>query len=209
MEENKDIKPVIIEEQTVWLRETVQNYFPEEASDNTIADDDMRKAEIIRKMKEDSDIRDYPQMLNLLLVLLLVSTLLWALIGKSFIPVSVLLAGILFRLFITYRLKTAVQDLNQHRENFGRYIWDGYYIKTFRHNATKLSYLIFFPFVMYYSALIIFGSDNINIWLALGTAILISTPVWLFVFNDDRQNLKILKKDLLEVLSYDPENPGF
>lgn len=209
MDQNKEIKPVLIEDKTVRLQETVSNYYNTASEDSMISTDEIRKAEIIRKMREDNDMKAYPLMLHLLLTLLIGSTLAAFITERSGFALFMLCAGSAIILFIRYRLKNAIHQLHNYKNDFSRYVWEGYYIKEMRHNAVKLLYILLFPVIIILCESVISGGEQVNIWLRVMVAFLISTPGWLLVFEDDRKNLKSLRRELLDVLPYDPENPDF
>jgi positive regulator of sigma E activity len=209
MDQSKDIKPVIIEDKTARLRETVSHYYNSESEDGTLSPEELRKAEIIRKMREDNDMKAYPLMLHLLLTLLIGSTLAAFITERSGFALLMLCVGSAIILIIRYRLKTAIQQLYHYKNDFSRYVWEGYYIKEMRHNAVKLLYILLFPVIIIFCESVISGGEQVNIWIRILLAFLISTPGWLLVFEDDRKHMKSLRKELLEVLPYDPENPDF
>ena len=154
-----------------------------------------KRIELIRKMKQDTDKREYMMMFNALMIgLTIVSTAHFVVFGSIFALVSILLCLVYF-VYIRKRLTMATLNLTEHKNNFDRYLWEGFYLKEMRYSAVKLAYFIFFPLLLVFTTDLI-SDERITFWLGILIAAAISSIGWLIFFSDDKNVLESIESEL-------------
>ncbi|MBK9257030.1 MAG: hypothetical protein IPM42_16235 [Saprospiraceae bacterium] len=197
MEFDHGSKPYIVEDKTKKILDIILESDPHFLENNTPTESDIRKSSLLRMMKEDTDKIEYPLMVNLILILLIVAATLHYFYYRNTIALLVLILGLVAFFVIRYRLRSAILRMNSFQDNFERYASEGYLIKEMRHLSVKYLYLIFFPFVLFFSGEIINGRDfSYSFWMDMIPAVILSSIGWLIVFNDDRKSLNQMKTEL-------------
>jgi hypothetical protein len=99
--------------------------------------------------------------------------------GKIFALVSVVL-GLAYFVFIRKKLTHFTLNLSNYKDNFDRYLWEGFHLKEMRYSAVKLAYFIFFPlFVVFVSDFFRTDDERLATWLAIMIAAIISGIAWM------------------------------
>jgi hypothetical protein len=147
---SEDMKPYIVEDKTKMLQEMVASFDTESDIPNNISLGEAKRIELIRKMKQDTDKKEYMIMFNVLMIALaVVSVVHFVMYGSIFSLISMLVCLIYF-VYIRKKLTTATLLLSEYKNNFDKYLWEGFYLKEMRYSAVKLAYFIFFRFYWYF-----------------------------------------------------------
>ncbi|HQV66670.1 MAG: hypothetical protein IPO26_11150 [Saprospiraceae bacterium] len=190
-----DMTPYIRENKSQKIQDIVtetENTFQQEGN---ITLGESKRIELIRKMKQDTDKREYMMMFNALMIgLTIVSTAHFVVFGSIFALVSILLCLVYF-VYIRKRLTMATLNLTEHKNNFDRYLWEGFYLKEMRYSAVKLAYFIFFPLLLVFTTDLI-SDERITFWLGILIAAAISSIGWLIFFSDDKNVLESIESEL-------------
>jgi len=190
-----DMTPYIRENKSQKIQDIVtetENAFQHEGN---ISLGESKRIELIRKMKQDTDKREYMMMFNALMIgLTIISTAHFVVFGSIFALVSILLCLVYF-VYIRKRLTTATLNLTEHKNNFDRYLWEGFYLKEMRYSAVKLAYFIFFPLLLVFTTDLI-SDERITFWLGILIAAAISSIGWLIFFSDDKNVLESIESEL-------------
>ncbi len=190
-----DMTPYIRENKSQKIQDIVtetENTFQQEGN---ITLGESKRIELIRKMKQDTDKREYMMMFNALMIgLTIISTAHFVVFGSIFALVSILLCLVYF-VYIRKRLTTATLNLTEHKNNFDRYLWEGFYLKEMRYSAVKLAYFIFFPLLLVFTTDLI-SDERITFWLGILIAAAISSIGWLIFFSDDKNVLESIESEL-------------
>jgi len=156
-----------------------------------------KRIELIRKMKQDTDKTEYMVMFNVLLVgvsLISIAHFAWFGIYGSLIS---LVFSIAYFVFVRRKLTWTTLQLMEYKDNFDKYLWEGYYLKEMRFTAVKLAYYIFFPLLMIFLIDIIHGQGGIiSWWVAILVTSIISTIAWTIFFHADKDALESIESDL-------------
>ena len=190
-----DMTPYIRENKSQKIQDIVtetENAFHHEGN---ITLGESKRIELIRKMKQDTDKREYMMMFNALMIgLTIISTAHFVVFGSIFALVSILLCLVYF-VYIRKRLTMATLNLTEHKNNFDRYLWEGFYLKEMRYSAVKLAYFIFFPLLLVFTTDLI-SDERITFWLGILIAAAISSIGWLIFFSDDKNVLESIESEL-------------
>ena len=190
-----DMTPYIRENKSQKIQDIVtetENAFQHEGN---ITLGESKRIELIRKMKQDTDKREYMMMFNALMIgLTIISTAHFVVFGSIFALVSILLCLVYF-VYIRKRLTTATLNLTEHKNNFDRYLWEGFYLKEMRYSAVNLAYFIFFPLLLVFTTDLI-SDERITFWLGILIAAAISSIGWLIFFSDDKNVLESIESEL-------------
>ena len=190
-----DMTPYIRENKSQKIQDIVtetENTFQQEGN---ITLGESKRIELIRKMKQDTDKREYMMMFNALMIgLTIISTAHFVVFGSIFALVSILLCLVYF-VYIRKRLTMATLNLTEHKNNFDRYLWEGFYLKEMRYSAVKLAYFIFFPLLLVFTTDLI-SDERITFWLGILIAAAISSIGWLIFFSDDKNVLESIESEL-------------
>lgn len=194
---SEDMKPYIVEDKTKMLQEMVASFDTESDIPNNISLGEAKRIELIRKMKQDTDKKEYMIMFNVLMIALaVVSVVHFVMYGSIFSLISMLVCLIYF-VYIRKKLTTATLLLSEYKNNFDKYLWEGFYLKEMRYSAVKLAYFIFFPLLLVFLTDLLRGYDGrISIWTGLTVAVVISSAGWLIFFADDKDALESIESEL-------------
>jgi hypothetical protein len=156
-----------------------------------------RKKELVEKMKEDTDNKEYPVMLNALMILLLFSCLYHIFINEMYYLTIVMAVAMAFYIFVLNKLKNAILKLQESEKSIDQYMQDGYLIKDTRFTAVKLAFLIFFPVICFLLYRIVEDTSySLPLWQYLITALIISSVAWFMFFSDDQAHLDSLDSEI-------------
>lgn len=210
MEYDDSHKPVEIEEKTLHLRQIVSEFYPDTSGSAAISDKDYKKADLLRRMRDDADMLAYPKLISILIISLIVSTLIVFLLQKSWLFLIIGVLGLLVILSVRYWLKEETLRQLQYKDNFELYVWEGLKLKQSRQTSVQVLYLLIFPVIMIqFTIACETVGTGIQYWKEYIIAIAISTLTWWYVFKDDRKQLLVWKRELLELLPFNPDQPGF
>ncbi len=194
---SEDSKPYNTEDKTLRLKEIISETEKQFNNEIRVSPGEAKRIELIRKMKQDSDKKDYMIMFNILMIgLSVVSLAHFAWFGTVF-SLLCLMFCILYFVFIRKRLTSATLKLVEYKNNFDKYLWEGFYLKEMRYSAVKLAYFIFFPFLVVFIFDLLKGKSGwVEIWVGVLVAASISSVAWLIFFNDDKEALESIESDL-------------
>ncbi|MBK9736023.1 MAG: hypothetical protein IPO92_14125 [Saprospiraceae bacterium] len=191
------MKPVIIEPATQHLQDIIAQTEKEFNNEVKITPGEARRIDLIRRMKEDTDKREYMIMFNTLIIVLSVSALTHYFYYGTWFSLIFLFIGLVFFGFIRQRLKHATVYLGELKNDFDRYLWEGFHLKEMRYTAVKIGYILFFPVLAILLAdLVSDRAESLSIWINLIIAGAISTIAWLIYFSDDQKTLDSIESDL-------------
>jgi uncharacterized protein YqgQ len=193
----EEMKPYIVEDKTKVLQDIVAEFDMKCNSHNSISLGEAKRIDLIRKMKQDTDKKEYMIMFNVLMIALaLVSVIHFVLYGTIMAVLSLLLCLVYF-VYIRKRLTAATLMLTEYKNNFDKYLWEGFYLKEMRYSAVKLSYFVFFPlFIVLLTDIFAGETGRISLWLGLIVAVVISSIAWLIFFADDKDALESIESEL-------------
>ena len=118
-------------------------------------------------------------------------------IYKSVFTLIGVVIGLVYYLFTRQKLKLATYQLAEHKNNFDKYLWEGYYLKEMRYSAVKLAYFLFFPLLIVFITDLFSGNEErITLWVDLLVAAVISSIGWLIFFSDDKEALESIESEL-------------
>ncbi len=191
------MKPVIIEDATQKLRDLIEATEKEFNHELKITPGEAKRIELIRRMKEDTDKKEYMIMFNGLIIGLLLTGIIHYIMYWSVFTLVALVIALGYFLFTRQKLKQATYQLAEHKNNFDKYLWEGYHLKEMRYSAVKLAYFLFFPLLaIFFTDIMITRAAGMPIWISLCIAGLISAIGWLIFFTDDKNMLENIESDL-------------
>lgn len=195
---SEEMKPYIVEDKSQKIQDIIEA--TEEtfgSQNNNLSLGEAKRIELIRKMKQDTDKHEYMIMFNVLMIALAVVSLVhFVYFGTVFSLLSVAFCLIYF-VYIRKRLTLATLKLTDYKNNFDKYLWEGFYLKEMRYSAVKLAYLIFFPLLIVFISDLFSGSDErISLWMGICIAAVISSIGWLIYFSDDKNALESIESEL-------------
>ncbi len=194
---SEESKPVILEDKTQHLRDIIEATEAEFTAREKLSPGEAKRIELIRKMKSDTDKKEYMIMFNILMALVVISSVVHFIFYGHYAVLAVTIAGLLYFVLVRLKLRNATFKLSDYKNNFDKYLWEGFYLKEMRHSAVKLAFLIFFPLLMVFISDLISGSDDrISYWLSILVGFVLSSLAWLFFFGDDKNSLEIIESDL-------------
>ncbi len=194
---SEDIKPVVIEDKTQRLRDIIEETEKHFNHEVKISPGEAKRIELIRKMKQDTDKQEYMIMFHVLMLVSTISAFLHFVFFNTYFSLVCVVAGIAYFIFIRQRLKSATILLTEHKNNFDKYLWEGFYLKEMRYSAVKLAYFIFFPlFVVFLTDLVSGVDGHLSLWLSVPIAFVFSSIAWLIYFSDDKALYESLESDL-------------
>ena len=132
-------KPYIIEDKTKVLREIMDQVDATLAPGLSITVGEAKRIELIRKMKQDNDKQEYIMMLNGLAGAVGFICLIHLLLVAAWWPLIIAGITLVYIFFVRRRLTTSTQALAQWKNDFDRYLWEGFHLKEMRFSATKLA----------------------------------------------------------------------
>lgn len=190
------MKPVYTEDATKPIQDIINAMEKEKltSTPSWIVD---RKMELIQKMKEDTDNKEYPIMFNGLILLVIALSVFYIFWDQAYYAlVFIVLAGAYY-FFVSRKLRQAILKLQEDREDLDDYMHDGFFIKDIRLAAVKLAYLIFFPLICFIAYQIIEDStQTLPLWQYILPAIIISSLAWFIFFSDDQSHLDTLDMEM-------------
>jgi hypothetical protein len=161
-----------------------------------------KRIELIRKMKTDTDKIEYMIMLNVLMGTLVVTSIWHFMTYRSWLSIISMGLGVVYFFATRVKLRGATLQLSSFKNDFDRYLWEGFHLKEMRHSAVKLAYILFFPLVCVLLMDVVAGySMEIPFINKILAALTVSTIGWLIFFNDDKTGLEAIETDL-KALSY-------
>lgn len=191
------IKPVVIEDKTQRLRDIIEETEKHFNHEVKISPGEAKRIELIRKMKQDTDKQEYMIMFHVLMLVSTISAFLHFVFFNTYFSLVCVVAGIAYFIFIRQRLKSATILLTEHKNNFDKYLWEGFYLKEMRYSAVKLAYFIYFPLFVVFLTDIVSGVDGrLSLWLSVPVAFVFSSIAWLIYFSDDKALYESLESDL-------------
>ena len=194
---SEDIKPVVIEDKTQRLRDIIEETEKHFNHEVKISPGEAKRIELIRKMKQDTDKQEYMIMFHVLMLVSTISAFLHFVFFNTYFSLVCVVAGIAYFIFIRQRLKSATILLTEHKNNFDKYLWEGFYLKEMRYSAVKLAYFIFFPLFVVFLTDVVSGADgHLSLWLSMPIAFVFSSIAWLIYFSDDKALYESLESDL-------------
>jgi len=194
---SEDIKPVVIEDKTQRLRDIIEETEKHFNHEVKISPGEAKRIELIRKMKQDTDKQEYMIMFHVLMLVSTISAFLHFVFFNTYFSLVCVVAGIAYFIFILQRLKSATILLTEHKNNFDKYLWEGFYLKEMRYSAVKLAYFIYFPLFVVFLTDIVSGVDGrLSLWLSVPVAFVFSSIAWLIYFSDDKALYESLESDL-------------
>lgn len=194
---SEDIKPVIIEDKTQRLREIIEETEKQFNGEVKITPGEAKRIDLIRKMKQDTDRQEYMIMFNVLMLASTIAALIHFILFNTIFSLVCVVAGITYFIFIRQRLKSATLLLAEHKNNFDKYLWEGFYLKEMRYSAVKLAYFIFFPLLVVFLTDMFSGKDELlSLWVTVPIAFVISSVAWLIYFSDDKALFESIESDL-------------
>jgi hypothetical protein len=193
----EDMKPVIIEDKTQRLRDIIEETEKQFEGKVSITSGEAKRIELIRRMKQDTDRKEYMIMFNGLMLLFCLISLIHFAFKGSVVALVFLVIGMVYFIFVRRKLTIATLKLAEYRDNFDRYLWEGYHLKEMRYSAVKLAYFVFFPFLTVFSMdLLTEGRDTGQSWIGFVIAFSISSLGWYIFFLDDKSMLEDIEYDL-------------
>jgi uncharacterized membrane protein (DUF485 family) len=191
------MKPVVTEDATQKLRDLIDATEKEFNHELKITPGEAKRIELIRRMKEDTDKKEYMIMFNGLIIGLLLTGIVHFFMYNSIFTVIGVVLGLVYYLFTRHKLKLATYELAEHKNNFDKYLWEGYHLKEMRYSAVKLAYFLFFPLVaVFFTDIMSTRADGLSISLSVCIAAGISAIGWLIFFADDKNMLETIESDL-------------
>lgn len=200
---SEEINPYIREDKTQRLQEIVSMFEKSSDAENPeLSLADRKRVELMRKMKVDTDKKEYMIMLNALVIIAAVVMLVHYIMFMHIVSVISLAVILAFFVFVRRRLTIVTLNLVTYKNDFDKYLWEGFHLKEMRYSAVKLTYLLFFPIVVVFLGDIVMGYNSIEgIWMNFIIALIISAMGWLVFFYDDSKILENIEVDL-KALAY-------
>lgn len=194
----EEINPYVREFKTQRLQEIVaqfENQDITEMPEMTLAE--TRRIELMRKMKEDTDKKEYMIMLNAIVIVSAIVMLVHYILFNNFLAIACLVVVLVYFLFVRRQLTKVTLQLSSFKNDFDRYLWEGFHLKEMRFSAVKLTFLVFFPLLTVFLWDILLGQSSLNgVWSNFLIALGISTMAWLVFFYDDKVVLEGIEVDL-------------
>lgn len=190
-------QPYIKENASQYLMDIVDKYDNAATQSSTLTAGELKRIELMRAMKSDTDKVEYVLMLQFLVGIMLLLGVWYIFTTGNYLAILPIILGIGYTLFVKSRLRDYAHRLQEFKHNFDQYLLEGYSLKEMRYNAVKLGYLVFFPFIAYFLVVNFLNGDNyVPWWVGLIVALAISTIGWLWFFKDDADKLRSLESDI-------------
>jgi hypothetical protein len=191
------MKPVEIEDATKKLMDIIESTEKEFETPVNITAGEAKRIELIRRMKQDTDKSEYMIMLNILMVGLTIASGVHYFYFGSIISIVAFVIGLGYFIFFRKRIKSASSMLAEYKNDFDRYLWEGFYLKEMRYNGVRLAYLLFFPlFTVFLVDVLSENAEYISFYISIIIAAVISTIGWMIFFKNDQHTLDIIESDL-------------
>ncbi|HRO07493.1 MAG TPA: hypothetical protein PK611_04505 [Saprospiraceae bacterium] len=195
---SEDINPYVRELKTQRLQEILdqfENNTSTETPEMTLAES--KRVELMRKMREDTDKKEYMIMLNAIVILAAIVMLTHYIVFMHLLSILLLIVILTFFVFVRRKLTIATLALSSFKNDFDQYLWEGFHLKEMRYAAVKLTFLIFFPVITVFLWDIVMVQNSLNgIWTNFIVALAVSTMGWIIFFHDDKTVLEGIEVDL-------------
>jgi len=194
------MKPMYTEDATKKLREIIEQT---EASflHSDISALEQKKIDLVKKMKEDTENKEYPIMFKVLIGTLIILGLILVIAQQVYWMLIPMLIGLGYYFFVKIRLKREIEKLPIYQNNINQYIYEGYLIKDMRFTAVKFGFMLFFPFICFVLGMMLENKENtLPIWQALIVAYVLSTIAWFIFFKDDEAQLTSLDQEIKSLI---------
>jgi hypothetical protein len=133
---------------------------------------------------------------TLMIALSVVSIIHFVFFGTIFSLICVI-GCLMYFVYIRKRLTVATLNLTAYKNNFDKYLWEGFYLKEMRYSAVKLAYFLFFPLLIVFITDLFSGNEErITLWVGILVAAVISSIGWLIFFSDDKEALESIESEL-------------
>ena len=193
----EDMKPYIVEDKTQHIQDIISQTESSFHQRTNISLGESKRIELINKMKQDTDKQEYMVMFNVLMIALAVVSIIHFVFFGTIFSLVCLLSCLVYFVYIRKRLTSATLMLTEYKNNFDKYLWEGFYLKEMRYSAVKLAYLVFFPLFIVFLTDLFNGADGrISLWMGLAVAAVISTIGWFIFFSDDKDTLESIESEL-------------
>lgn len=194
---SEEMKPFIIEDKTQKLQDIIDQTEKDFNFEKSISLGEAKRIELIRKMKQDTDKKEYMVMFNTLMIALAVVSILHFVFFGTIFSLLCVAVCLMYFVYIRKRLTVATLNLTAYKNNFDKYLWEGYYLKEMRYSAVKLAYFLFFPLLIVFITDLFSGNEErITLWVGLLVAAVISSIGWLIFFSDDKDALESIESEL-------------
>lgn len=156
-----------------------------------------KRIELIRKMKQDTDKKEYMVMFNVLMIGVALISFVHFVLINSLISLIFMVVSIGYFIFTRKRLTAETLKLAEYKNNFDRYLWEGFHLKEMRYYAVKIAYFIFFPLLaVLFADLLRIEDERVSFWIGMAVALILSTIAWSIYFSDDEEMLRSIESDL-------------
>jgi len=118
----EDIKPMIVEDATARLQQIIDETEKQFDHKVKITPGEAKRIELIRKMKEDTDKKEYMVMLNLLIGTVVLLGILHTLFLKSWLGIGCLVFAIIYLGLTRKRLRDLTNHLATYKNDFDKYL---------------------------------------------------------------------------------------
>jgi hypothetical protein len=194
---SEEMKPVIIEDKTQHIQDIIEQTEKGFILEKSISLGEAKRIELIRKMKQDTDKKEYMVMFNTLMISLSVVSIIHFVFFGTIFSLICVASCLMYFIYIRKRLTVATLNLTAYKNNFDKYLWEGFYLKEMRYSAVKLAYLLFFPlFIVFITDLISGSEQRITLWVGILVAAVISSIGWFIFFSDDKDALESIESEL-------------
>jgi hypothetical protein len=189
----------IINENDPTIEQTSTEQMPPDAP---MSPGELKRIELIRMMKADTDKIEYMVMLNTLILSLLLISIWHFSAYRSWVDIVCMVLAAAYFVYTRSKLKASTIKLVDHKNNFDLYLWEGFHLKEMRHSAVKFAYMVFFPMVCVLLVDLISGyTFEIPLYAKISVALVFSTIGWFVFFGDDQRTLEAIETDL-KALAY-------
>jgi hypothetical protein len=196
------MKPYSSEEHGKSVMDIINENDPTPATSINLTPGETKRIELIRKMKSDTDKIEYMIMLNALMIILILTSIWHFMAYRSWFSIGAMGIGVIYFYVTRVKLRSATLKLSDFKNDFDKYLWEGFHLKEMRHSAIKLAYLMFFPLVCILVTDLLAGFTlELPMIHKLLAALSVSTIGWLFFFEQDKSDLKSIETDL-KALAY-------
>ncbi|MEZ4911873.1 MAG: hypothetical protein R2774_13550 [Saprospiraceae bacterium] len=190
-------KPYVKENASQYLMDIVDKYEGAITQPPSLSEGELKRIELMRYMKSDTDKVEYILMLQFLMGILLLLGVWYMVTTQNYLAILPIVLGIGYTAFVKSRLRDYAYRLQEFKHNFDQYLHEGYSLKEMRYNAVKLGYLVFFPFIAFFLLVnFLHGDYFVPWWVSLLIALVVSTIGWLWFFKDDSDRLRSLESDI-------------
>lgn len=199
---SEDISPYIREDKSAKIQEIISQYESGNQQEKTLTAGEAKRIDLIRRMTNDPDKKEYMLMLNGIIILLSIVSLVHYIMFGGLLPLIFIAVALVFMVIVRKRMATETMNLSKLKNDFDNYLWAGYYLKEMRFTAVRFSFLVFFPLLAIFITDIITGNNTrVTLITAIITAFVLTLIGFSIFFSDDKNTLDSLHSDL-ESLKY-------